>query len=161
MIPNGNYTAKAMQWDLGSTKDGKEQIAVQFEITEGEFAGHCLTWYGYFTEKTTARTLESLRYCGWSNDDISQMEGMGDYLVQIVVEAEMYEGKMRDRIRWVNRLGGGGPIKLEKPMDMGQKRMFAAKMRMHAKQAPVMKGGYKVERAAETERPSEGENDPF
>lgn len=167
LIPIGTYTAKAMQWDLGENKDGSPKLAVQFEITEGEYEGVCITWYGYFTEKAQARTLESLRYCGWSSDDIVTMDGMGDYLVQIVVEHEVAnEGKSAGttfaKVRWVNRLGGGGPIKLEKPMDMAQKRMFAAKMRMHAKQVPVMKGGYKVERAATEKGESDGKGDiPF
>ena len=152
-IPDGNYTAVARNWELGLTKGGKDQIAVQFEITEGPHAGVALTWYGYFTDGTTKRTLESLRHCGWSSDDISTLEGMGTLLVQLVVETEIQTegknaGKEHSKVRWVNRLGGGGPIKLDHPMDVGQRRMFAAKMKLHAKGVAVQKGGY----TAPTER---------
>lgn len=171
-IPNGTYTAVAKQWDHGMTKDGtKEQIVVQFEIAEGEQLGKRLTWYGYFTEKTTTRTIEALRFCGWKSDDIVTLEGMGSLLVSIVVEAEQQVGGKSDgvwypKVRWVNQLGGG-PIKLERPMDMAQKRMFAAKMKMHAKQVPVVKGGYAAhaeapkDRATTTREPGEDDEPTF
>jgi hypothetical protein len=159
-IEDGTYTAVARQWEFGLTKGGADQVAVQFEIVEGPYKGYTLTWYGYFTDKTTKRTMESLRYCGWRSDDISTLEGMGSLLVQIVVAQEEQTegknaGKTYPKVRWVNQLGGGGPIKLEKPMDAGQKKMFAARMRMHAKQVPVVKGGY----AAPTESPSRADTE--
>lgn len=170
MIPEGKYVAKAVQWDFGYTrgKEGeapKEQIAVQFEVAEGEYQGHTLTWYGFFTEKAQQRTIESLRYAGWSSDDIMEMSGMGDVLCQVVVEHETQTegkgaGEVRARIRWVNQLGG--PIKLERPMDMAQKRMFAARVKLLAKLAPPMKGGVAVTDRAKTEPNHAGKtDDPF
>lgn len=175
-VENGTYTAKAKQWDHGRTKgsqtsEPKDQVAVQFEITEGPHAGRCLTWYGFFTEKTMVRTLEALRYCGWTSDDVVSLEGMGNLLVSIVVENEQQVGGKNDgtwypKVRWVNQLGGGGPIKLDQPMDMAAKRMFAAKMKMHAKQVPVVKGGYAAhaeapkDRAPTTREPG-SDDEPF
>lgn len=153
MIPEGKYNAHAIQWDFGyAGKDNTRQVCVQFEILEGDFAGQCFNWYGFFTEKTKERTIQSLRYCGWKNDDIMNMEGMGTLIVQLdIAHEEQKEGKNQGKtfpkVRWVNRLGGGGPIKLEKPMDMAQKRMFAAEMKMLAKSIAPMKGGYPVDRA--------------
>jgi hypothetical protein len=163
MIEEGTYTAHAVQWDWGfAGTDKKRQIAVQFEILEGPYAGYTITWFGFFTEKTMQRTIESLRYCGWQDDDIIKMEGMGTLQVQIVVGHEEWEGKPRAKVRWVNRLGGG-TIKLESPMDMAQKRLFAAEMRMHAKQVPPIKGGIAAPNRAKTEVPhgDPQENDPF
>jgi len=163
MIDEGEYTAKATQWDWGfAGTDNKKQVVIQFEIVEGPFAGHVINYYGFFTDKTKQRTIESLRYCGWKNDDIMAMDGMGDLLVRIVVKHEPWEGKVNAKVAWVNRLGGGGPIKLEKPMDMAQKRMFAAEMRMLAKSVAPVKGGYPADRA-KTEVPggAASEEDPF
>lgn len=162
MIEKGTYTARAVQWDWGTTKDGKEQVAVQMEIVEGQFQGWCITWYGYFTDKTKQRTIESLKYMGWRGDDIMTMTGMGDLLCQIVVDHEQQtEGKRAGewvaKVRWVNRLGGGGPIKLDRPMDMAAKRMFAAKLKMHARQVPDVVGGCKVENRAPTQKEPQDE----
>lgn len=168
MIQAGTYIAHATQWELGLTKEGREQICVQFEILEGDYAGYTLNWFGYFTDKTTERTIQSLRYCGWKGDDLQNLDadGMGTLQVQIVVEMEeategKSAGKTFPKVRWVNRLGGGGPIKLERPMDTNQKRMFAARMKLHAKAVPVMTGGYPVSDRAKTETPRDPDDPPF
>jgi len=169
MIPEGKYNAHAIQWDFGfAGEKNTRQVCVQFEILEGEFAGHCINWYGYFTDKSKDRTMQSLRYCGWSNDDIMSMEGMGRYIVQLDIGHEektegKNQGKIFPKVKFVNRLGGGGPIKLEKPMDMAQKRMFAAEMKMLAKSVPPMVGGYPAPDRAKTEVPggAASEEDPF
>jgi len=170
MIAEGKHNAKAVQWEWGLTKDGKDQMAVQFEIVEGEAAGTRLTWYGYFTDKSQERTLQALRYCGWKNDDIVNMEGMGDLLVQIVVGYEEQTvgknaGKIVAKVQWVNQLGGGGPIKLDRPMDANQKRMFAARMKLFAKMVPPVQGGYPVANRAKTEEggaaDAKAEDEPF
>jgi hypothetical protein len=173
MVEPGTHTARATQWEFALTKGGAEQIIVQFEVMDGPSQGQCINWYGHFTDKTTNRTLEALRYCGWKSNDIDKLDGMGDYLVQIVVELELQEegknaGKEFPKVRWVNRLGGGGPIKVERPLDAGQRKMFAARMRLHASQVPPMVGGYparqeKVPGAdrAVTEKPDGAANDPF
>lgn len=168
MIPEGKYNAHAIQWDFGfAGEKNTRQICVQFEILEGEWAGHCFNWYGFFTDKSKERTIESLRYCGWTNDDIMSMEGMGTKVVQLDIVHEEQTvgkgaGKVHPKVRFVNRLGGGGTIKLDKPMDMAQKRMFAAEMRMLAKSIPPMAGGQNVADRAKTEKPSGStEEDPF
>lgn len=154
MIEPGKYTAVAREWELGLTKEGGDQIAVKFELTEGEYAGQCLVWYGFFTEKTRVRSLESLRACGWKGDDIAALTGMGDLQVQLVVEHEVQtqgkrEGETFAKVRWVNRLGGGGPIKLDRPMDARAKQTFAARMRMHAAQVKPVNGGYPAPKQGE------------
>ena len=142
-IEAGKYKAKAKQWELGLTKGDNDQICVQFEIVEGDHAGRTLNWFGYFSDKTMKRTLEALRYCGWMGDDIDRLDGMGELTVEIVVEMKeqtegKHAGKVFPEVRWVNQLGSGGPIKLEKPMDVGQRKMFAAKMRLHARTVPMI-----------------------
>jgi len=125
MIPKNKYTARAVGHDLGVADSGKEFIAVEFEIQSGEHAGDRLTWRGFFTEKTAERTIESLRYCGWKGDDLTDMTGFGSTLVQIVVDHESYEGKTYARIQWVNKLG----VSLKNAMDAGTRAAFAARMK--------------------------------
>lgn len=104
MIEKGTYTAKAVEWKLGVTGTGKEQIAVLFQLEDGSQ----ITWYGYFTEKTTERTLDSLEYMGWDGVDISDPVGLDRNEVRVVIDHEVSEqdGKTYARVKWVNRMGG-------------------------------------------------------
>lgn len=122
MIPNGTYEAEVVDAELGVTSTGKEQVAVKFNI-EGTGT---IVWYGYFTEGTVERTLESLEYCGFKGDDISKLDQLKGHKAQIVVEAEEWDGKVRSRVRWVNRIGG--PMLKEK-MDDTRKTSFAERMK--------------------------------
>lgn len=139
MIPAGTYTAKATgSFDFGKAAKGTEQVAVEFEILDGPEAGRCLTWFGFFTEATTERTIESLRYAGWQGDDITTLDGLGSRRVSLVVEHESYNGKVIAKVQWVNRFGGMGVVKLKQPMDEKQKRQFAAKMKGFAASVPAL-----------------------
>ena len=114
-----------MAADLGVTGTGKEQVAVFLQTEDG----HNITWYGYFTDKTVERTLETLKLCGWDSDDISDLDGIdGSAVVDIVVENEEYEERVRSRVRWINSPGGGGPA-LKDKMDEGSRASFAERMK--------------------------------
>jgi len=133
-IPPGKYRARAVEAALGLTESGKEQVAVLFEVTEGGFAGYRLTWYGYFhgrdpqtALKNQKRTIESLRYCGWQGNDLDDLSGIDANEVQIVVERDVYEGRVRSKVAWVNRLGAG--LALQKPLPPDQAKAFAARMK--------------------------------
>lgn len=123
----GTYKAKAKEWGLGYSQVGNEQIAVLFEITQGEHAGKTYTWYGHFTEKTLERTLDSLRHCGWDSDSLAELDNLGANEVEIVLEEENdQEGKQRTRVRWVNR---SSRLALREQLGQGDVQAFAAKMR--------------------------------
>lgn len=133
MIPPGRYKARAIEGALGETSGGKEQVAVLFEIVEGDYQGQQMTWYGYFhgadsskAQKNAKRTLESLRHCGWKGDDLTDLSGLGANEVQIVVEQEEYEGKIRTKIAWVNKCGG---LALNTPLTGDKAKAFAARMK--------------------------------
>jgi len=82
-------------------------MAVLFEITEGPLAGQRITWYGYFTDATIERTLESLEHAGWDGEsELSAPKGLGSKTCSIVVQHEEYDGKMRAKVAWVNGSAG-------------------------------------------------------
>lgn len=134
----GTFKAVAREWHLGVSQTGKEHVAVLFEIIDGEHAGKKLTWRGFFTENTTERTLDSLRYCGWSCDNLAALTGMGSADVDIVVEEEMYEGKLRDKVQWVNKPAS---LSMKGAMDPAAAAAFAAKMRGAALRHKQKNGG--------------------
>lgn len=127
LFPRGRYSAAPREAQFGYTKDSKPSVAVTFEVADGEMAGQEITWFGYFTEKTTARTMESLRHCGWVGDDISNL-GTLDQLVEIIVDHEQYNGEWQAKVKWVNQ-PGGGRFKMAQPMDANALKQFAAEMR--------------------------------
>lgn len=127
-IQDGTYRARAVGAALGETKGGKEQVAVEFELlTDDLTPGQRITWFGYFTEKTTARTIESLRICGWTGSDLTDLEGIGANEVELVVENEEWEGKTRAKVQWVNKAGGG--LSLAAPLSADKAKAFAARMK--------------------------------
>lgn len=128
MIPEGRYLAKATEWDLGIADKGTEYIAVVFRIAEGQYAGQFRTWRGFFTEKTEKRTVESLRYCGWTGNDFTNLTDLDKNFVTVTIEHESNEetGKLYDKIAWVNKPGN---LAVKTAMDEKHKAVFAKRMR--------------------------------
>lgn len=127
MIQPGTYHARATVAEYGTTKNGTEQIGVNFVITSspnGQYDGASLVWYGYFTEKTSERTVEALNACGC--EVLSTLEGITNNEVQIVVSHEPHfeTGEPTPRIQWINKLGG---IAMKRRMSEHEVKVFAAK----------------------------------
>ena len=123
-IADGTYAARAKTWALGESSKGTEQIEVSFELqTE---AGGFIKWYGYFSEKAAARTIESLRIMGWAGTDLNDLTGLDNNEVEIVVASEVYDGKIKQKVQWVNKPGGVG---LERQLSPEKAKAFAARMK--------------------------------
>jgi hypothetical protein len=121
-VANGTYRATAESADLSFTATGKEMITVRFRLETGA----SLWWRGFFTDKTTERTFESLRACGWTGNDISSVAFPPDNSVEVVVENEEYQGKVHPKIQWVNAIRGAS---IQNAMDPLQAKSFAARMK--------------------------------
>jgi hypothetical protein len=105
----GKYRAKAVSHKFGKSSKGTEQIYIDFELTSGEHKGQHLGYYGFFSEATADRTLESLEYCGWDGNSLGAMRGLGSKEVELVVELEKNEQDNKEylKVRWINKIGGG------------------------------------------------------
>lgn len=169
LIPANYYNATVVPVDgdkvqFGFTKEGKKQLAICFEILDGECAGRRITWFGYFGDtlsngKTpttvTERTIRSLRYCGFRGDDLMTVNDQAlDQSVSITVEHSEYQGKVSAKVAWVNARGGGG-FKLSAPMKKDDLRMFAAELKMAVRRIPEAAGEKAVRGAS---APSDGED---
>ena len=122
----GTHAARALTAVLSETKKGDPQVVVDFQLLDIEGQSPHIAWYGYFTDKTMDRTIETLRLCGWKGSDLNSLDGLGDNEVSIVLETEEYEGKARQKVQWVNRAGG---LAMANPLSADQAKAFAAKMR--------------------------------
>lgn len=127
-MENGRYRARAIQGALGTTSTGKEQVGVEFQLMDAEGnPTERITWFGYFTDKTLERTVESLRHCGWQGDDLSDLTGIDQNEVSLVIEAEEYQGNWTPKVRWVNAPGSG--LALANQLDANTAKTFAQRMR--------------------------------
>lgn len=158
LIPPGTYRAVAVPVDVdgvatyaqfGVSKEKQtKQVCVNFEILDDAWAGVRLAWFGYFTQKTWERTVESLRYCGFKGDDLESVVRQAlDQEVSIVVEHHEYNGKTYARVAWVNASGGGG-MKLANQMSANDLRMFSAQMKQRGIGKIGEVAGKKAERSS-------------
>lgn len=152
------FRARAASWGLGESSTGKEQVAVEFRISTENADVQSLTWYGYFTEATADRTLESLRYCGWTGDDLLNLEGLDANEVDLVIEDEEYNGQVRPKVQWVNKPGG---LALTSPLTGDRAKAFAASMKEKIRALDASKGVRKSaapaqQRSAAKPAPSRG-----
>jgi hypothetical protein len=122
----GTHRARAQEWSLGMSSTGKEQIGVMFEIAGGPCDGKHITWFGYFTDNTVDRTLESLRHCGWASDNLADLDTLNANEVELVIEDEEYDGKVRPKVKWVNRISR---LQMKEQMTPAQVQAFAARLR--------------------------------
>lgn len=115
----GRYKARACgEVVIGESGEKKTPfIEFYFSIVDGENKGGKVRWTSYFTERSSERTIESLVYCGWKGDDLSefadhQLHGLDTNDVEIETEIEKRkdeetgEEKSYPRVKWVNKLGG-------------------------------------------------------
>ena len=118
----GTYFGKVSEpiygW-LGESKNGTRFIRVPVTIeTEGAQRGKTIDWYGYLTDRTQERTVETLENCfgvnwNWENINFAGKE------VEVVVEQDDYNGKVSFKAKWLNNPnfdrtnGGKSPEEVE------------------------------------------------
>lgn len=106
-----------------------------FTLKDGPDKGKQITAYLYLTEKTKARTCESLMHCGWTGADFNALPGFGTKDVYLVIEHDTYEGKTNAKVKWVNSATRTAGVKEEDRMSEKQKKGFAAEMEALARAA--------------------------
>lgn len=136
-MQKATYRARAAGSGFGTSSKGNNQIGIPCEIVDHEeLAGETITWLGHFTEKTTARTVESLQHFGWQGDDLSELEDpdaaaaarLLPEIVEIVVDPEQYEGEWQLKVKWVNK-PGAGRFSFKEPLVGSGLKAFAAQMK--------------------------------
>lgn len=157
MLPmdKARYRAHAVAVAFGLSSKGNTQIAVTFEIVDhAELAGETIAWIGHFTDATSARTIESLIYCGWQGDDLAELGSLDEAgvraampdAVDLVCEPEEYEGAWHLRVQWVNRAGGRFAFK--EKVEGNDLRAFAAQMRSNVQSVRASSGAPRQRQAA-------------
>lgn len=120
----GTHKGRAVEWDFDAS-NGKESIAIRFEFIAGPHVGKSIQGWFYFLDSTVERTLQTMRHCGWTGETLGDLTGMGDAEVELVIEDEEYNGKVRSKVKWVNR-----PSRLIVKNAMSHEAMQAFSQRM-------------------------------
>lgn len=104
-IAAGLYRAVVEDHEWCYSSKGTKAICVRFRVVDGDEENTLvhINWYGYFSEKTWERTVESLRHMGFKGDDLNNL-GELDETVQLDVVQEEYDGKVHAKVKWVNSL---------------------------------------------------------
>lgn len=137
-IQDGTYRAKARTWALAESSKGTPEVAVEFLFSSPDFAGAGITWHGYLSEGAFKRTVESLRHCGWTGDDLTDLAGLDTNEVDLVIANEEYEGETHPKVRWVNKAGG---LAVKSVMTPEKAKSFAAAMKGQIRALDIAKGG--------------------
>lgn len=132
LVPDGRYRARALPetaiWGKAST--GTQQIGMSFEILNGKHKGTTLPWYGFFTEDSKVRTMESLIHagCTFPGDDLGDLTGLGSEEVEVTVECTEHPetGQLRSRVAWVNK---PGQVVMKETFDDAEKGAFAKSLK--------------------------------
>lgn len=130
VLCEGTHTVYVTRTNLGGDEQGKTPfVAVGFDNGEGA----TITAYLYLSEKAWPIAAKSLKTLGWdpiaNGMQFDQLDAdpspIAGNQVDIVVEEEMYEGKLRSKVKWINPVGGLVPER----MDPTQARSFAARLK--------------------------------
>jgi hypothetical protein len=100
-----------MEGVLTESKNGNPMVVVQFQFLDPPHTE--IRWNGMLMGKMLDRTLDSLRYCGWTGDDLSNIVFPPGAEVSLALENELYEGKQHTKVKWVDRAGGAGVAKIK------------------------------------------------
>jgi hypothetical protein len=133
LLDPGTYRGRALEGALGATTNGKDQVAVRFDLLD--FPGQSITWFGFFTEKTETSTLKALRTAGWKGMDLADLSDLSDPEcpeVYLVIEHDTYtnpetnQTKTSARVRWVNSAQG---LAMTNRLAPDKAKILAARMR--------------------------------
>jgi hypothetical protein len=104
-IKAGKYLATAITIAFGESKEKKTpQVGIEFSFAT-DTGTETLWWVGYFSDKAKERSLDTLGIVGF-NGDVDNIAFDKTKQVEVVVEMEEYDNKLKPKIKWVNELGG-------------------------------------------------------
>lgn len=116
-IVDGEKIAKPIGIRLIENKEGdKDAFEICFEFEEPS-TGNPERLYAqlWLSDAAIDRTMDVMVNVLGYNQDIAASKGLEDRgvinfenEVKLVVEGEEYEGKVRPKIKWINRIGGSG-----------------------------------------------------
>jgi hypothetical protein len=111
-------------------------------VDDEQYVGEQISAILYFTEKTEARSIESLMHFGFAGDDLSLLQDADEAkcaellpeVVEFVCAPEEYNGEWQLKVKWVNK-PGRGKFAPKKKLEGSDLKSFAAQMKGALKNA--------------------------
>jgi hypothetical protein len=153
LLEKGDYRAVAKATRYAATKSGNEELAIKFELTEPGFEGKHVVGNLYCTgqalEKITPNALKALGFVGdffeLTAPLVEDATALLPNEVSLAIEPELYDGKWKNKVQWINPIGGG-ELNLkapEHPLDVALRREAAVRMNalLGGNRKPAPRGG--------------------
>ena len=140
LLPEGYYEAVIEVFGPSESKSGMPQFAVVFKLTEeGPHKGKNITWFGSLKEgQPLDITVKNLTVMGMKSDDLADKNLLDKSTpVQLNVRHETWDGKTNAKVKFINKIGGGG----FKPMGDGAKVALSLKESIRASQERLAREG--------------------
>ena len=150
---------RAVAAGLGESDNDKRTrfVHVTGSVVDDErYNGEQITAFLYLTDKTEARTIESLLHFGFPGDDLALLEDADEAkcaellpeVVDFVCAPEEYNGEWQLKVKWVNK-PGRGKFAPKKKFEGAELKSFAAQFKSafrnargpQSKQAKPTSGG--------------------
>lgn len=130
---------RAVAAGLGETDNDKRTkfaFVTGRVVDDEQYDGEEITAVLYFTEKTMARSIESLMHFGFGSDDLSLLaDADADRCAELLPETveyvcapEEYNGNWQLKVKWVNK-PGRGKFAPKNKLEGGDLKAFAAQMK--------------------------------
>jgi hypothetical protein len=105
-------------------------------VDDEQYNGEQITAVLFFTEKTEARSIESLLHFGFTSDDLGVLEDADEAkcaellpdVVEYVCSPEEYQGNLQLKVKWVNK-PGRGKFAPKKKLEGNELKAFSAQMK--------------------------------
>lgn len=125
----GTWRARSTGAKLAAGKSA-EQVAIGWVFLDGPFKDDTITSYGSLSDAAIDRTIEGMRHAGWEGDNLADLSTIKGKVARLVIEEEEWNGKIKQKVAWINGLGGEGPaVKSENVVDGKQAEQLAARMK--------------------------------
>lgn len=148
----GRHAAVCRSIQFQTPKDSQSRggtaVVIGFELTDPDDldCGTFITYFGYTSDSSIEHTVKALGACGWTGDDMSELpalveQGLLAETVSLVVDHEekvkdaVKTGEWHAKVKWVNPPGGGGKIKIDRPLDGDGLADFGARMKSRIRAA--------------------------
>ncbi len=109
-----NCTFAELMGTPGDDQD-KPRVNTRWEVEEDDGgkvqAGDVYYKDLYLTDKAFPWSLKALRAMGFKGDDLEQVKTVEGVKCRLVMEPEEYQGVEKMKVQWINRIGGGVPMK--------------------------------------------------
>ncbi len=128
LLPEGDYPVKAVKHRMGFSGNENEQIGILLNVTDGEYKGRRLLYYGTFTDAGMEFTIKAMRALGMQGDDIERDAHTmytSNAQAVAVVQHETYQGKTRAKVKWIN----GADVVMKHEMNPNELSAFSKRMK--------------------------------